>query len=81
MVLHELSHAYHNYHNAEFDGMIRHAFNEAMASGKYQAVEYVCCPGQKVKPTQQVTIKSTSLKFLRPIGAKTIIIPLIGKNY
>lgn len=49
MILHELSHAYHNTLFSTLDQHIKNAYSQAVAAGKYQAVDYVCCPGQKVK--------------------------------
>lgn len=49
MLLHELSHAYHHASGPALDARIRACFDAAAASGRYEAVDYVCTPGAKAR--------------------------------
>eukprot|EP00927_Polykrikos_kofoidii_P078484 TRINITY_DN75304_c0_g1_i1.p1 TRINITY_DN75304_c0_g1~~TRINITY_DN75304_c0_g1_i1.p1 ORF type:complete len:538 (+),score=81.55 TRINITY_DN75304_c0_g1_i1:35-1615(+) len=49
LLLHELSHAYHCIRQAQVDEIIKHAYEEAMASGKYETEE-MCGHAGSSKP-------------------------------
>lgn len=49
MLLHELSHAYHTASGSALDARIGACFDAAVASRRYESVDYVCTPGVKAR--------------------------------